>query len=144
MKVNAFNPSNGTLLAEGISGIAFGNVKAGQHCDTPAVIKVEKTTENEFSAMKMFLQSNGGLNYSKFGYFISGEFVTGVDYTYMTGTLFDLATGVTGMDFTGVTGLDINIVSGQPADYVWLDIQPGQYEVGSTSSINYRFVFDYT
>jgi hypothetical protein len=144
MKVNAYNPANGTLLAEGVQGLYFGNVRAGRHCDTPILIKPIKTTESSFSDMKLFLQSNGGLAASQFGYFASGEFATGVDYTTCLTGHFDLATGVTGTAFAEVPGLDIAIVSGQPADFVWLDMQPGASEIGSTSSINYRFVFDYT
>ena len=143
MKIKVYNPTNGNLISDGPTGLSFGNVKAGQHSNIPVLIKPYKTTENNFLEMKMFLQNNGGLNSSSFGYFVSDQFVTGVDYTtYLTGH-FSLASGVTGLGYTGVTGVGIALSGGQPADFVWLDIAIGAYESGATSSINYRFVFDY-
>jgi hypothetical protein len=94
--------------------------------------------------MKLFLQNNGGLNSAQFGHFSSDQFVTGVNHTNFLSDHFQLATGVTGMGFSGVSGLDIGISGGVPSSFVWLDIQPGLFDVGATSTINYRFVFDYT
>ena len=143
MKIKVYNPVNGSLVADGPSGISFGNVKAGQHGSMPVLIKPFSTVESNFLEMKLFLQNNGGLNQSAFGHFTSDQFVSGVDNTTYLSDHFTLATGVTGIGFTGVSGLPINLVGGQPVDYVWLDVQIGAYEVGSTSTINYRFVFDY-
>jgi len=145
MKIDLYNPTNGSLLAESVSGLNFGSVVAGQHCTLPILVKPEKTVEESFSSMKLFLQSNGGLNNSHFGHFKSDSFVTGINHTnHLTGH-FLLATGiVSGTAYTGVSGLDISLSEGNPQDYVWLDIQTGTSEIGSTSSINFRFVFDYT
>jgi hypothetical protein len=144
MKIDLYNPTNGSRLAEDVRGINFGTVVAGQHSLLPVLIKPEKTVEDSFSAMKLFLQSNGGLNHSNFGHYKSDSFVSGIDHSnHLTGH-FLLATGVTGTTYTGVSGVDISIASGVPQDYVWLDVQTGGSEIGSTSAINFRFVFDYT
>lgn len=143
MKIKVYNPSNGNLIADGPSGISFGVVRAGYHGSLPVLIKPFKTTENNFTEMKLFLQNNGGLNSSKFGHFTSDGFIPGVDYTNYLSDHFSLATGVTGLGFSGVSGLDISIVNGEPTDYIWLDLEAGSFENGATSTINYRFVFDY-
>ena len=143
MKIKVYNPTNGNLISDGPSGISFGNVKAGLHGNLPVLVKPFKTTENNFLEMKLFLQNNGGLNASSFGYFVSDQFLSGVNYTNYLSDHFSLATGVTGIAYTGVGGVGIAISGGQPADYIWLDIAIGSYESGATSSINYRFVFDY-
>lgn len=142
MKVSAYNPQNGTLIADAISGISFGNVRQGQH-STPVLIRPGRTVETNFTEMKLFLQNDGGLSASQFGYYVSDEFLTGIDYTnHLTGAL-TLATGVTGTGYTGVTGVSIGIVGGNPVDYVWLDAEVGVSETGATSTINYRFVFEF-
>lgn len=143
MKIKVYNPSNGNLVSDGPSGISFGNVRAGYHNDTPVLIKPYKTVENNFLEMKLFLQNNGGLNSTKFGYFTSDAFSSGINYANYLSDHFTLASDVSGLGYTGVSGVPISLEGGQPVDYVWLDLEPGSYEVGSSTSINYRFVFDY-
>lgn len=143
MKIKVYNPSNGNLVSDGPPGISFGNTRAGHHCDTPVLLKPFKTTENNFLEMKLFLQNNGGMNGTQFGYFTSDQFSSGINYTNVLTGHFSLATGVTGLAFTGVSGVPISLVGGQPADFIWLDLNPSAYEIGATSTINYRFVFDY-
>jgi len=143
MKIGVYNPQNGNLVADSVTGINFGNIKRGQHGDSAVLLKPAKTTETNFTEMKMFLQNNGGLNLSEFGHFTSDSFVTRVDHNNYLSDHFTLATGVADIGFTGVSGLDIDIVDGTPVDFVWLDVEVGSTEVGATSTINYRFVFEY-
>lgn len=143
MKVSLYNWSNGNLVADSVTGISFGNVPQGQHSTPPVLIKPGKTVEDAILEMRLYLQNDGGLSSTKFGYFANDQYLTGVDWAnYITGH-FELATGVTGLDYDTVTGLQIGINGGVPADFVWLDAEVGQYETGATSSINYRFVFEF-
>jgi hypothetical protein len=41
-------------------------------------------------------------------------------------------------DATGPGGVSV-----VPNDYVWVDVEIGATETGSTSVVNYRFVFEY-
>lgn len=143
MKIKVFNPVNGHLVADNPPGISFGQVRSGKHCSSPVLIKPSKTVENNFLEMKLFLQNNGGLNDTNFGYFLSDNFSSGIDHSNMLSNHFSLASGVSDILYSAVSGPSIRLSGGQPSDYIWLDIQPGQYETGSTSTINYRFVFDY-
>lgn len=141
MKINAYSPRTGTLISDGITGITFGNVKQGLHCVVPIVIKPIKTSENAFTQMKMFLQNNGGFSSSHFGYFMSSEFITGI--AAGSAYLSDNFVVESNPSITGVNGVDLDITSGVPSDYVWLDVQVGALETGSSSTINYRFSFDF-
>lgn len=146
MKVSYHNPANGALVADSVTGISFGAVRKGQHCDMPVLVKPGKTTEHNIYEMKMFLQANGGLNLSSFGHFTSGVFATGVDYsTNLTGH-FTLATGATGWPVSGapgISGLDILCASGSPQGFVWLDMEVGADENSGPKPLNYRFCYDY-
>jgi len=143
MKIGVYNPQNGNLVADSVTGISFGNIRRGQHGDSSVLLKPAITTENNFTEMKLFLQNNGGLSASQFGHFASDTFFSGVSNDNYLSDHFILATGVSGVEYTGVSGLDINIVNGIPTDFVWLDVEVGASEVGATSTINYRFVFEY-
>jgi hypothetical protein len=146
MRVDSYNPATGGLLAEGITGIYFGNVRAGQHSTPLVLIKPVKTVETSISAMKLFLQADGGLTASQFGYLVLSAF----DADIVTADLvnhFVVAPDAVDVGYVGGPGEEgavIPVASGSPTGWVWLDIQPGAFEVGSTSTINYRFVFDYT
>lgn len=139
MEIRAYSPQTGNLLSESITGINFGNIRQGQHCFTPVLIQPVKTAEDEFDDMILYLQNNGGYNQSQFGYRVASDLMTGVQsYTIgATGPVIsDHFTLVS--DATGPGGVSVT-----PDDYVWLDVQVGATETGSTSSVNYRFVFEY-
>jgi hypothetical protein len=40
-------------------------------------------------------------------------------------------------------GIPIGVDGEGRGQYVWLDVQTGSIDTGSTSSINYRFIFEY-
>jgi hypothetical protein len=139
MKIRAYSPQTGNLISEDITGINFGNIRQGEHCVSPILIQPLKTDEELFDGILLYLQNNGGYTQSQFGYFVSSDLFTGVnsDDPGATGTIisdhFSLVS-----DATGAGG-----VSSQSCDYIWLDVQVGLTESGSTSNINYRFVFEY-
>lgn len=139
MRIRAYSPQTGNLLSESITGINYGNVRQGQHCFTPVLIQPVKTAEDEFDAMILYLQNNAGYNQSEFGYRVASDLTTGVQ-SYVSGAtgpvISDHFTLVS--DATGPGGVSVS-----PNDYVWLDVQVGATEAGSTSSVNYRFVFEY-
>ena len=105
------------------------------------VIKPFRTTENAFIQMKMFLQNRGGFNNSNFGYFLSTPFITGISAgsPFLSGHFVVNPTP----SLTGLNGVPVEVVSGNISKYIWLDTQVGALETGSSSTINYRFSFDF-
>jgi len=139
MKISAYSPQTGNLIADDISGINFGNIRQGEHCASPVLIQPIKTTEELFDSMLLYLQNNGGYSLSQFGYMVASDLITGVesDVPGATGPIisdhFTLVSDATG---PGSVAL-------MPCDYIWLDVQVGLTEAGSTTNVNYRFIFEY-
>lgn len=142
MKIQLCNPATGTIISPDVAALYFGSVEAGKHCAVPILVKVEGDADKNYTAMKLFLENDGGLKDSQFGYLASTEFSGGVTSSALTGH-FAVAPGVSNANYTVTPGLPITLVDGQPADYIWLDIEAGTDELGTTSSINYRFIFEY-
>jgi hypothetical protein len=92
--------------------------------------------------MKLFLQNNGGFNSSNFGHFLSTPFITGIQAgsNYLSDNFIVNSTP----SVTGVNGVPVEVVSGNISKYIWLDVQVGALETGSSSTINYRFSYDFT
>lgn len=148
MKIGAYNPRTGDLLSEDISGINFGNVRKGQHSVLPVMIRPEVEDET-IVGLEMYLQNNGGFNQTEFGYFKHSDFVLVESYdSDVTGTpgyypISDHFIVVSNPpDITG--GVPLNVYDGTYTDFVWLDVNPGSTETGGTSTINYRFIFEYS
>ena len=139
MKIRAFSPQTGDLISDSITGINFGNIRQDEHCVSPVLIQPFKTDEDLFTDILLYLQNNGGYSQSQFGYLISSDLILGVesDIPGATGTVisdhFTLVSDATGPG-------DVML---KPCDYVWLDVQVGLTESGSTTNVNYRFVFEY-
>jgi len=148
MKIGAYNPRTGEQLSERISGINFGNVRKGYHSSIPVVIRPEIEDES-LIGLEMYLQNNGGYNQTEFGYFIFSDFIqvkshapeftgdTGVQYISDHFVEVPLPPGVTG-------GVPLVVHENGYSDYVWLDVKPGATETGGTTTINYRFIFEYS
>ena len=148
MKIGAYNPRTGELLSEDISGINFGNVQKGHHSVLPVMIRPEVEDES-IVGLELYLQNNGGFDETEFGYFTHSDFV--LVESYVTGS-----TGTPGYyyisdhfvevpsppDITG--GVPLSVYSGIYSDYVWLDVNPSSIETGGTTTINYRFIFEYS
>jgi hypothetical protein len=148
MKIGAYNPRTGELLSEDISGINFGNVQKGHHSVLPVMIRSEVEDES-IIGLELYLQNNGGFDETEFGYFTHSDFV--LVESYVTGS-----TGTPGYyyisdhfvevpsppDITG--GVPLSVYSGIYSDYVWLDVNPSSIETGGTTTINYRFIFEYS
>lgn len=149
MKIGAYSPRTGHLLADDITGINFGNVHKGEHSVLPILIRPEKEDE-DITGLEMFLQNNGGFNQTQYGYFVYSDFVSGVEswdpsVSGDTGYFFISDHFIVVPDpYEGATGgvqLDMHDSYG---DYVWLDVEPSLLETGGTSNINYRFIFEYS
>lgn len=139
MQIRAYSPQTGNLLSSDITGIDFGIIHQGEHCASPVLIQPFKTDEDLFTGILLYLQNNGGYSQSQFGYMVSSDLITGVesDIPGATGPVIsDYFVLVS--DATGPGG-----ISGNPCDYIWLDVQVGLTETGSTNNVNYRFVFEY-
>ena len=146
MKIRAYSPQTGNLLVDDASGINYGNVRQGLHGALPVLIRPYADTET-LSSLALYLQNNGGFSQSNYGYFVNSDFVPDVH----SWTSDDPAYPAISDHFTEVSdppqpsgGVNIGIDGAGYGDYVWLDVQAGQTETGSTSSINYRFIFEYS
>jgi hypothetical protein len=149
MKIGAYSPKTGQSLADDITGINFGNVQKGCHSVLPVLIRPEKEDE-DISGLELYLQNAGGFDFTEYGYFTHSGFVpvksydssvpieTG--YYYISDHFTENPSPIEGA--TG--GVDIDIHGDGYGDYVWLDVQPGLMETGGTSTINYRFIFEYS
>jgi hypothetical protein len=148
MKIGAYSPRTGQPIADDITGINFGNIHKGSHSVLPVLIRPEQEDGESFSGLEIYLQNNGGFGNTDYGYFVYSGFVpvkswdpavTGdSSYRYISDH-FTVVPNPT--EFSD--GVHINVQDGF-GDYVWLDVEPGPFETGGTSSINYRFLFEYS
>lgn len=144
MKIGAYSPRTGNMLADDITGVNFGNVRQGEHCVLPVCIRPVLEGES-ITGLELYLQNNGGFNYSEYGYYVNASFISDV-VSYISG-----ATGTVISDHFSVVsdppqatgGVTVDL-AGDYGDYIWLDVQAGSLETGGTSSINYRFIFEYS
>ena len=147
MKIGAYSPYNGQLLAEVVCGLNFGNVRQDEHCVLPVVVRPLLEDETAIS-LELYLQNNGGFSQTQFGYYTAPEFRS--DVRSYEGVI---AVGTTYISdhFPLVSdppqpsgGVHLDIDGEGYGDYVWLDVQAGATETGGSSSINYRFIFEYS
>lgn len=148
MKIGAYSPRTGNILADDITGINFGNVHKGEHCVMPVLIRPEIEQE-DVTGLEMYLQNNGGFDQTEYGYFVYSDFVsvesydpsvTGESGVYYISDHFNEVPNPP--DVTG--GVPLNVYGTGYSDYVWLDVNPSLLETGGTSTINYRFIFEYS
>jgi hypothetical protein len=148
MKIGAYNPRTGELLSENITGLNFGNVQKGKHSVLPVLIRPEIEDE-AIVGLEMYLQNNGGFGQTEFGFFTHSDFVLVESYNPgSTGTpgYYAMSDHFVQVplppDITG--GVPLNVYAGNFTDYVWLDVNPSAIETGGTTTINYRFIFEYS
>lgn len=148
MKIGAYSPRTGNLLADDITGVNFGNVQRGHHGALPICIRPQREDE-EFTGLELYLQNDGGFEYTEYGYFTHPTFVQvrsyDPEYTGETGVYF-ISDHFTVVPYppqaTGGVPIDLDIDGN--GDYIWLDVNPDISETGGTSTINYRFIFEYS
>jgi hypothetical protein len=149
MQVRAYDPQTGNLIADDITGINYGNIRQGEHCASPVLIQPVNTSEDVFTSVVLYLQNNGGYSQSQFGYLVASDLYTGVQSSdgIATGMVisdhFTLVSDTSVSDASDLGGVSLYLVCDQLCDYIWLDVQVGGSETGSTSNVNYRFVFEY-
>lgn len=142
MKLNVLSPVDGSVVSSSTE-ISFGTVRLGQYCSTPAVISLQKTAENNILGVKMFLQDDGGLTGSKFGYYTQVGFTGGIDNTNLLTGVFQVDTNPGAWPAAGHTGVSVGVTGGNPVGLVWLDLQVGASGPIGTTQANYRFVYDF-
>lgn len=148
MKIGAYSPRTGNLLTDDITGINFGNIHQGEHSVLPVLIRPEKEDE-DITGLELYLQNDGGFEETEYGHFVHPSFVPVKSFdpavTGLTGYYFISDHFVEVPNPPDVTGgVPVNIYNDQYGDYIWLDAQAGFAETGGTSSINYRFIFEYS
>lgn len=143
MKIRAYSPKTGNLIAEDITGINFGNILQGEHSSMPVLIRPVLEDEDA-SSLSLYLENNGGFNNTSYGYLVSEEFIPNVKsfkgsvepgYNYISDHFSNPS--------TVSDSIEIGISNEGVGDFIWLDLQPGAAESGITSSLVYRFLFEY-
>lgn len=143
MKIRAYSPKTGNILADDISGINFGNVLQGEHTSIPVLIR-PVLEEEEATSLSLYLANNGGFSSAEYGYFVSDQFVPGVKsyegssdggYVYISDHFSNPS--------ASSDSIEIGLNEEGVGDYIWFDVQPGAIESGSTNSLVYRFLFEY-
>jgi len=143
MKIRAYSPKTGNLIAEDVTGINFGNIPQGEHSPIPVLIRPVLEDEEAYS-LNLYLANNGGFNSTEYGYLVSKDFIPNVKsyegssdagFTYISDHFQNPST----VSDTIEIGLDEKGIG----DYIWFDVQPGAIESGSTNSLVYRFLFEY-
>ena len=140
MKISAYSPKTGNLLAEDISGINFGNVLQGEHSSMPVLIR-PVLEEEEATSLSLYLANNGGFSNTEYGYFVSDQFVPGVkSYEGATGVGSVFISDHFNNPSASSDSIEIGLNEEGVGDYIWFDVQPGAIESGSTDSLVYRFL----
>jgi len=137
MKVQTYNPNTLLLDQDSVTGVDFGTVFQGNHCEEVVIVRPQTTTEANFLQLKMFLQDQGGFTQTEFGHY-QNEVLTG-GITPGSPYLSDNFALTTNPQITG-DGVDFNASN---PEYLWLDAETGDREKGSSDTVNYRFVFEY-
>lgn len=139
-RIDRYDPTTMGLADTGISQVDFGGVIRGNHCSVPVVIK--PVVAGTVTQLALFLEDNGSLSNAAFGYLASKQIFCGIPAGGpQMSDHFTETNGVS--DFSNLS----NGVSLDPDDpqYVWLDTQMGAGStLGENTSINYRFVFEYS
>lgn len=139
-RIDRYNPTNMGLAETNISQVDFGGVIRGNHCSVPVTIL--PITAGTVTQLAMFLENDGGLSNAQFGYLASKTKFSGISAG--GSQMSDHFTETNNVsDFSYIS----NGVSLDPDDpeYVWLDVQIGSgASIGVNTSINYRFVFEYS
>ena len=146
MKLNSYNPVDGSLLTSDTTSVDFGSVIQGYHNTTAVVVQPYDDTESlTISNLAMFLEDRGSFASCAFGKFSSGSLITGIEPG--DNYLSDNFTAINGVsDFTNYSGTsDLGLVlNTECTDYVWLDVEIGTSQSAiSGGTINYRVVFEY-
>lgn len=130
------------LLVEGISSISFGTVGLG-NLSGPIILKPVITSENIIYTLQLLWNNEGELDPNKTVFQYAVTEGNEVPESYTDFILFPSKTAV--VQDSGIGYATINIEEGKPTSYVWIRSSVGSDEtIGSTSDLNFRFVFDYT
>lgn len=144
MEIKAYNPKNGDLLANDISGIDFGEIIQGEHSSVPVLIRPIMSDDN-VSNIRLLLASNGGFDDAHYGYLLSDQFTPDVEsyngdvkdgVHYISDHFENPSTAVS-------DAIQVGLDSEGVGDFIWLDVQPGEADIGRSKNLTYRFIFDY-
>lgn len=146
MYISSYDPTTMTQSSLDVTGVDFGACIKGNHAANVVVIQPAIPTETAFTKLALFLENNGGLNYTAFGKFKSSTPITGI--TPGSNYLSDYFVQVTGI--SDPSQIDINsgiglVFNAAAPEYAWLDAQVGLSDTAfSTTNVNFRFVFEYS
>jgi hypothetical protein len=143
MKIRAYSPKTGNLIAEDITGINFGNILQGEHSSIPVLIRPVLEDEEAYS-LNLYLANNGGFSNTEYGYLVSDQFVPGVESfdDVSDGGFIYISDHFQNPSETS-DAIEIAVDDAGVGEYIWLDVKPGDIESGSTNSLVYRFLFEF-
>ena len=130
MRLDLYNPESMSLVQQAVTGVDFGSILQANHSEAVQVVRPVMTTETSITDLSVYLDSKGPFTESSFGQFISGVPILGIT----PGSQY-----LSDHFISGVSGS----VSMQEGDFLWLDMQAGNNEIGSYPGIKYNFTFDY-
>lgn len=144
MRVETYDPVTMTLLESDASTVDFGAVARG-HFNSQAVVIRPAAVSETFTQLALFLESNGGLDHTKFGKFKSSSPILGIEPDDdELSDFFTQASGVSDFENYGEIsdyGLGLDPVT---PEYIWMDAEAGTSETNlGATTINLRFVFEY-
>jgi len=144
MKISTYNPVDMVQISAGVSGVDLGNVLRGNHNETAVVVKPVADTGENLTLLAMFLEDNADLTHTQFGKFKSATPIQGI--TPGSNYLSDYFVETPGIqDVSGIYAFSDNglLLNASAPEYVWLDAEAGSTETSGSTTVNYRFVFEY-
>lgn len=128
----------GNVIDSSAREFNFGDVIQGQHSQ-PVLFRGFLDTETTISDFSLYLTDNGGWD-AEFGYYKDSSFIPAIEAgsTKLSNHLTKVADATQGSP----GGITIDWTDGT-SNYIWLDIDIGSTQTGSTEA-EYRFIFNYT
>ncbi len=139
--------STGAAITTDLSNLDFGEIPAGLHNNFVQTVRPKLDTENTVNDVFFFLEAKGGFSSSNFGFDKTAAFdsskasdVGGAAFmsTHLTVVANAQASDSASGEAITVAGNNIDM------DHVYLDMDVDTLQTGSTTTINYRLVFDFT
>lgn len=148
MKISAMDSATCLEISDSIKGLNFGDVIQGCHSQSPLLIRPYFDFPIEESSVAIKLVNKGGFVSPSYGYLISNVPITNVKSFegYDNGSTTYIKDHFVFWNGTESNPVPIparNISGGASCDYIWLDVQAGESDVGDSSNLTYRITFDY-
>jgi hypothetical protein len=118
----------------------FGDVLQGRHCQRSLLLRAFPDTETSILDATVYLENKGGWSGAEFGCYVNPSFQPGISpgSDFLSSHLAEVQDATYGTP----NGRSIEM-SDSSSGYVWLDVDLPTTQVGATSSVNFRFAYNY-